>query len=170
MPEGRVVLVGAGPGDPELITLRGLAWLRKAEVVVYDRLVATALLDEAPASALRIFAGKAAGRHCASQSAINAILVHHAAAGRLVVRLKGGDPFIFGRGGEEVLACRGAGIRVEVVPGVSSALAAPAAAGIPLTHRGVAASFLVATGHEEAAAPGSRRGRARGLAGGGPRG
>lgn len=155
MPEGRVVLVGAGPGDPELITVRGLAWLRKAEVVVYDRLVSSALLDEAPASALRIFAGKAAGRHCASQPAINAILVHHAAAGRLVVRLKGGDPFVFGRGGEEVLACRGAGILVEVVPGVSSALAAPAAAGIPLTHRGVAASFVVATGHEEATSPGA---------------
>ena len=152
MPEGRVVLVGAGPGDPELITLRGIAWLRKAEVLVYDLLVAPALLDEAP-SALRIFAGKAAGRHCASQSAINAVLVHHASAGRLVVRLKGGDPFVFGRGGEEVLACRRAGIPVEVVPGVSSALAAPAAAGIPLTHRGLAASFVVATGHEDPAKP-----------------
>jgi uroporphyrin-III C-methyltransferase len=148
-----VVLVGAGPGDPELITLRGLAWLRKAEVVVYDLLVAFALLEEAPPSALRIFAGKAAGRHCASQSSINAILIHHAAAGRLVVRLKGGDPFVFGRGGEEVLACRRAGISVEVVPGVSSAMAAPAAAGIPLTHRGVAASFVVVTGHEDPAKP-----------------
>lgn len=153
MPEGRVVLVGAGPGDPELITLRGLAWLRKAEVLVYDLLVAPALLDEAPSSALRIFAGKAAGRHCVSQSAINAILVHHASAGRRVVRLKGGDPFVFGRGGEEVLACRRAGIPVEVVPGVSSAMAAPAAAGIPLTHRGLAASFVVATGHEDSAKP-----------------
>jgi uroporphyrin-III C-methyltransferase len=156
VPEGRVVLVGAGPGDPELITLRGLAWLRRAEVVVHDRLVAPALLEEAPSGALRIFAGKAAGRHCASQSAINAILVHHASAGRVVVRLKGGDPFVFGRGGEEVLACRRAGIPVEVVPGVSSALAAPAAAGIPLTHRGVAASFVVATGHEESAKPADR--------------
>jgi uroporphyrin-III C-methyltransferase len=153
VPEGRVVLVGAGPGDPELITLRGLARLRKAEVVVYDLLVAPALLEEAPPGALRIFAGKAAGRHCASQSAINAILVHHASAGRLVVRLKGGDPFVFGRGGEEVLACRRAGIPVEVVPGVSSVMAAPAAVGIPLTHRGVAASFVVATGHEESAKP-----------------
>jgi uroporphyrin-III C-methyltransferase len=153
VPDGRVVLVGAGPGDPELITLRGLSWLRKAEVVVYDRLVASALLEEAAPSALRIFAGKAAGHHCASQSAINSILVHHASAGRLVVRLKGGDPFVFGRGGEEMLACRRAGIPVEVVPGVSSALAAPAAAGIPLTHRGVAASFVVATGHEDSAKP-----------------
>jgi uroporphyrin-III C-methyltransferase len=151
VPEGRVVLVGAGPGDPDLITRRGLAWLRRAEVLVYDLLVAPELLDEAPSEALRIFAGKAAGRHCASQSAINAILVHHAAAGRLVIRLKGGDPFVFGRGGEEVAACRRAGIPVEVVPGVSSALAAPAAAGIPLTHRGLAASFVVATGHEDAA-------------------
>ena len=160
MPEGRVVLVGAGPGDPDLITRRGLAWLRRAEVCVYDQLVAPELLDEAPPEALRIFAGKAARRHCASQSTINAILVHHAAAGRLVIRLKGGDPFVFGRGGEEVVACRRAGIPVEVVPGVSSALAAPAAAGIPLTHRGLAASFVVATGHEEAGKdPDARGGR-----------
>jgi uroporphyrin-III C-methyltransferase len=111
-----------------------------------------ALLDEAPASALRIFAGKAAGRHCASSR--RSTPSSSITPPRGVVRLKGGDPFIFGRGGEEVLACRGAGIPVEVVPGVSAALAAPAAAGIPLTHRGVAASFVVATGHEEVAAPG----------------
>ena len=160
MPEGRVVLVGAGPGDPDLITRRGLLWIRRAEVVVHDRLVAPELLEEAPAGSIRIFAGKSAGRHCVSQSAINAILVHHAAAGRLVVRLKGGDPFVFGRGAEEVAACRRAGISVEVVPGVSSALAAPAAAGIPLTHRGLAASFVVATGHEDASKdPSARRGR-----------
>ena len=160
MPEGRVVLVGAGPGDPDLITRRGLDRLRRADVVVYDLLVPPELLDEAPRGALRIFAGKAAGRHCASQSAINAIVIHHASMGRFVVRLKGGDPFVFGRGGEEVDACRRAGVAVEVVPGVSSALAAPAAAGIPLTHRGLAASFVVATGHEDATKdPAARGGR-----------
>src|SRR5262245_23628580 len=96
VPDGRVVLVGAGPGNPELITLLGLRWLRRADVVIHDRLVSEKLLDEAPADALRIFAGKARGRHCLEQSAINTLLVHHAAAGRLVVRLKGGDPFVFG--------------------------------------------------------------------------
>jgi uroporphyrinogen III methyltransferase/synthase len=151
--DGRVVLVGAGPGDPELITIRGLKWLRRAEVVVYDQLAASELLAEAPADALRIFAGKSAGRHCLEQSAINAILIHHARAGRLVVRLKGGDPFVFGRGGEEILACARAGVAVDVVPGVSAAIAVPAAAGIPVTHRGVASSFAVVTGHEDPAKP-----------------
>jgi len=150
---GRVVLVGAGPGDPELITLKGLRWLRRAEVVVYDQLVGPDLLDEAPAAAVRIFAGKSAGRHCLEQPAINAILIHHAEAGRLVVRLKGGDPFVFGRGGDELLACVRAGVTVEVVPGVSSALAVPAAAGIPITYRGVASSLAVVTGHEDPAKP-----------------
>jgi uroporphyrin-III C-methyltransferase len=148
-----VVLVGAGPGDPELITVRGLGWLRRAEVVVFDQLVAPALLDEAPAAALRIFAGKRAGHHCLPQSAITALLLHHAEAGRLVVRLKGGDPFVFGRGGEEVLACRAAGIPILVVPGVSAAVAAPAAAGIPVTHRGLSSTFAVVTGHEDPAKP-----------------
>ena len=155
MSSGRVVLVGAGPGDPDLITVKGLRWLRRAEVVVYDQLVGPALLEEAPAAALRIFAGKSVGRHSLEQSAINSILIHHAAAGRLVVRLKGGDPFVFGRGGEEVLACARAGVAVEVVPGISSALAVPAAAGIPLTHRGLASSFAVVTGHEDPSKPGS---------------
>ena len=149
MSSGRVVLVGAGPGDPDLITVKGLRWLRRADVVVYDQLVGPALLEEAPAEALRIFAGKSAGRHYLEQSAINAVLIHHAEAGRLVIRLKGGDPFVFGRGGEEVLACARAGVTVEVVPGVSSALAVPAAAGIPVTHRGLASSFAVVTGHED---------------------
>jgi uroporphyrin-III C-methyltransferase len=154
--EGRVVLVGAGPGDPELITLRGLRWLRRADVVVYDRLAAPELLDEAPGDALRIFAGKSGGRHYLKQPAINAILIHHAQAGSLVVRLKGGDPYVFGRGGEEVLACVRAGVAVEVVPGVSAAIAVPAAAGIPVTHRGLASSFAVVTGHEDPAKPGSK--------------
>jgi uroporphyrin-III C-methyltransferase/precorrin-2 dehydrogenase/sirohydrochlorin ferrochelatase len=152
--EGRVVLVGAGPGDAGLITVRGLGWLRRADVVVHDRLVSRELLAEVAAGALVIFAGKAAGAHCMPQSAINALLIHHARAGRLVVRLKGGDPFVFGRGGEEMLACRRAGVPVEVVPGVSSALAAPAAAAIPLSHRGLASSFAVVTGHEDASRPG----------------
>ncbi len=151
MSSGRVVLVGAGPGDPELITLRGLKWLRRADVVVYDQLASAELLDEAQEGALRIFAGKSAGWHCLEQSAINAILIHHARSGRLVVRLKGGDPFVFGRGGEEILACARAGVAVEVVPGVSAAIAVPAAAGIPVTHRGLASSFAVVTGHEDPA-------------------
>jgi len=146
---GRVSLVGAGPGDPGLITVRALERLREAEVVIYDRLVNPELLDEAPAEALRIFAGKRVGSHCLPQAAINALLVHHASAGRFVVRLKGGDPFVFGRGGEEALALAKAGIPFEVVPGVSSAIAVPAYAGIPVTHRGVASSFAVLTGHED---------------------
>ncbi len=146
---GSVALVGAGPGDPGLITVRGLELLRRADVVVYDRLVHPRLLDEAP-RARRIFAGKAAGRHALAQERINALLVTHARRGRRVVRLKGGDPFVFGRGGEEALALARAGVPFEVVPGVTSAVAAPAAAGIPLTHRGLAASFTVVTGHEEA--------------------
>jgi uroporphyrinogen III methyltransferase/synthase len=141
--------VGAGPGDPGLLTVRALERLREAEVVVYDRLVNPAILDEAPFEALRIFAGKRVGSHCLAQAEINAILIHHAGVGRLVVRLKGGDPFVFGRGGEEALALSEAGIRFEVVPGISSAIAVPAYAGIPVTHRGVAASFAVLTGHED---------------------
>jgi uroporphyrinogen III methyltransferase/synthase len=147
--QGRVCLVGAGPGDPGLLTVRALERLREAEVVVYDRLVNPAILDEAPPEALRIFAGKRVGSHCLPQAGINAILIHHAGEGRLVVRLKGGDPFVFGRGGEEALALSRAGIPFEVVPGVSSAIAVPAYAGIPVTHRGVAASFAVLTGHED---------------------
>ena len=148
---GRVALVGAGPGDPGLMTVRGLGLLRAAEALVYDRLVAPALLDEAPPAAERVYVGKRAGAHEVSQPEINAILVALARRGLQVVRLKGGDPFVFGRGGEEAAALAAAGIPCEVVPGVSSALAAPAAAGIPVTHRGVAASFAVITGHEDPA-------------------
>jgi uroporphyrin-III C-methyltransferase len=144
---GSVALVGAGPGDPRLITVHGLALLRAADVVVYDRLVDRRLLDEAP-GARHIFAGKAHGEHTLEQEAINALLVMHARCGRRVVRLKGGDPFVFGRGGEEAEALARAGVSFEVVPGVSAAVAVPARAGIPLTHRGVAASFAVVTGHE----------------------
>jgi uroporphyrin-III C-methyltransferase len=148
MPAGTVALVGAGPGAPDLITVRGLARLRSADVVVYDRLVDGRLLDEVPAQALRIFVGKASGAHVLPQEQINAILIAHATDGRRVVRLKGGDPFVFGRGGEEAQALADAGIPCEVVPGVSSAVAVPASAGIPLTHRGVASSFAVVTGHD----------------------
>ncbi len=143
---GSVYLIGAGPGDPGLLTVRGLEVLRRAEVVVYDRLVNPALLDEA----LRIFAGKLSGCHSLPQEQINALLIVHARRGRLVVRLKGGDPFVFGRGGEEAEALAAAGIPFEVVPGVSSAVAVPAYAGIPLTHRGLSSSFAVLTGHEDA--------------------
>jgi uroporphyrin-III C-methyltransferase len=147
---GSVALVGAGPGDPELMTVRGLSRLRHADVVVYDRLVDSRLLDEAPPAALRIYVGKARGDHTLPQAEINALLVTHARDGRFVVRLKGGDPFVLGRGGEEAEALAAAGVPFEVVPGVTSAIAVPAAAGIPVTHRGVASSFAVVTGQEEA--------------------
>jgi uroporphyrin-III C-methyltransferase len=142
---GRVLLVGAGPGDPELITVKGAKALAEADVVVYDRLASPALLELAPIGAARVYVGKEPGRQAMRQHEIDAIIVREALAGRRVVRLKGGDPFVFGRGGEELLACTEAGVPVEVVPGVTSAVAAPAAAGISLTHRGVARSFAVVT-------------------------
>ena len=145
---GKVWLVGAGPGDPGLITVRGKAALEQAEVVVYDRLAAPELLAHAPASAERIDAGKAPGRQALSQEETNTLLVEQAQAGKRVVRLKGGDPYVFGRGGEEALALVAAGVPFEVVSGVTSAVAVPAAAGIPVTQRGVARSFAVITGHE----------------------
>src|SRR5262249_13191182 len=128
-----VSIVGAGPGDPGLMTVRGLERLRAADVVIYDRLVDPALLDRAPAHALRIFARKRRGHHSLSQDEINALLVAHARRGAAVVRLKGGDPFVFGRGGEEAAALAEARIAFEIVPGVSSAVAVPAYAGIPVT-------------------------------------
>lgn len=145
--KGIVYLVGAGPGDPDLMTVRGMSCLRRADVVVYDRLVSPELLAEAPDGAELIYAGKAPGSHTCGQDEINDLLVRHARRGRVVVRLKGGDPFLFGRGAEEVLACAEAGVRCEVVPGVTSATSVPALAGIPVTHRGVAASYAVVTGH-----------------------
>ena len=148
---GRVYLDGAGPGDPGLMTVRGLEVLRTADVIVYDRLVNPVLLDEAPPAALRLFVGKRTGGHCLPQDEINARLIEQARLGRSVVRLKGGDPFVFGRGGEEALAMAEAGIPFEVVPGVSAAVAVPAYAGIPVTHRGLASSFAVVTGHEDPA-------------------
>src|SRR5215208_3647669 len=149
---GRVYLVGAGPGDPRLITLRGMECLERADVVVYDRLASPELLDRVP-TAKRIFVGKGPGHHTMTQDEINAVLVEQARAGRLVVRLKGGDPFVFGRGGEEGIALDAAGVPFEVVPGVTSAIAGPSFAGIPVTHRGVASSFAVVTGHEDPTKP-----------------
>lgn len=145
---GRVVLVGAGPGDPDLITVRGARELAGADVVVFDRLAPAALLDLAPAGVDRVYVGKEPGRHAMRQADICDLLVREASAGRTVVRLKGGDPFVFGRGGEEAAACAAAGVPFEVVPGVTSAIAAPAAAGIPLTHRDAARSFAVVTGSQ----------------------
>lgn len=141
-----VALVGAGPGHPGLFTLRGAELLGRADVVIFDRLVARPLLELAPEHALLIEADKLPGSP-GRQEAINAELIEQARAGRRVVRLKGGDPFVFGRGGEEAEALHQAGIDYEVVPGVSSAFAAPAAAGIPVTHRGLATSVTVVTGH-----------------------
>lgn len=150
MGAGKVYLVGAGPGDPGLMTVRGLQLLRRAQVIAYDQLVNPELLEEARVGAKRIFVGKQAGKHCVAQHEINQTLIHHALRGREVVRLKGGDPFVFGRGGEEAEALANAGIEFEIVPGVSSVVAVPAYAGIPLTHRRYASSFAVVTGHESA--------------------
>lgn len=150
---GSVSIVGAGPGDPELITVRGLARIRAAEVLVYDRLVDPGLLAEAPASAELIFAGKARGYAALDQRQIEAVLIDRASAGKRVVRLKGGDPYVFGRGGEEVAALVAAGIPVEIVPGISSAISVPASAGIPVTHRELSSSLTIVTGHEDPAKP-----------------
>lgn len=143
---GTVYLVGAGPGDPGLITVRGLMLLRQADVIVHDRLVARELIDEVRPDAEVIDAGKTPGAHRYAQGWINALIVDRAQAGFDVVRLKGGDPFVFGRGFEELEACRSGGVECVVVPGVSSAIAAPAAAGIPVTQRGEVRSFAVVTG------------------------
>src|SRR5262249_19363330 len=145
---GKVYLVGAGPGDPELLTLKGKNCLEQAEVILYDRLASVELLEYAAPSAELIYVGKQAGKHCANQREIEELLVRKAREGKLVVRLKGGDPFVFGRGGEEEAALKRAGIPYEVVPGVSSAIAAPAYAGIPVTHRSFASSVAIVTGHE----------------------
>ena len=150
MKAGKVSLVGAGPGDPGLLTVRGRELLRIADVVVHDRLIDPRLLDEAPPEALLIAVGKRPGAHPMAQQRINETLVRHARRGLDVVRLKGGDPFVFGRGGEEAEALARAGVPFEVVPGVSSALAAPAYAGIPVTHRDLASSFAVVTASEAA--------------------
>ena len=147
---GCVWLIGAGCGSADLITVRGLRLLRQCDVVVYDDLIDNALLAEAPRQARRIYMGKRCGKHSAPQEGISRVLVEEARAGHRVARLKGGDPFVFGRGGEEAQALRDAGISYEEVPGISSAIAIPAAAGIPVTHRGVSRSFHIITGHTAA--------------------
>lgn len=148
---GKVYLIGAGPGDTGLITMKGIEALKEADVVVYDHLASSSLLNETKDEAEWIDAGKFAGNHRMKQSEIEQLLIEKAMAGHVVARLKGGDPFIFGRGGEEALALTAAGIEYEVIPGVSSAYSAPAYAGIPITHRGKASSFHVITGHEDPA-------------------
>lgn len=155
-PVGSVSLVGAGPGDPALITVRGLALIRSADVIVRDRLAPPELLEFARRGAKYVYAGKGAGGHTMTQAQINRLLVRLARQGKSVVRLKGGDPFVFGRGGEEAEALAAAGIPFEVVPGVTSAIAGPAAAGIPVTHRDWAASVAIATAHEAPGKAGSR--------------
>ena len=146
---GKVYLVGAGPGDPDLVTLRAKRLIEEAEVLLFDRLLSSEILGWAPGDAETIDVGKLPGRHKLSQEEINALLVEKGREGRRVVRLKGGDPFVFGRGGEEGLALAAAGIPFEVVPGITSAISVPAGAGIPVTHRGVTTAFTVVTGHEE---------------------
>jgi len=150
-----VYLVGAGPGDPELITLRAHRVLGEADAVVYDHLVDAALLELTPPGCERIFAGKTGGQACRPQSEIDDTLVRLALEGKTVVRLKGGDPFIFGRGGEEASVLAAAGIPFEIVPGVTAALAAAAYAGIPLTHREHSSAVVFLTGHEDPAKPGA---------------
>jgi len=147
-PAGLVSLVGAGPGDPDLLTLRAVQRLQAADVVVHDRLVGPRVLEYAAPAAERIDVGKRPGGQGPSQTEINQLLVELGRQGRRVVRLKGGDPFVFGRGGEEAIALANAGVEFEIVPGISSALAAPAAAGIPVTHRGLSASLTVINGHD----------------------
>src|SRR5205814_426423 len=147
---GLVSLVGAGPGDPELLTVRAVARLQAADLVLYDALVDPATLRHA-AHARWAYVGKRAGRHSISQETIERIMIRRALRGERVVRLKSGDPFVFGRGGEEALALAAAGVPCEIVPGVSSAVAAPALSGIPVTHRGLASAFLVVSGHAEPA-------------------
>ena len=149
MKEGLVYLIGAGPGDPSLITVAGLERLREADVVVYDRLVSSRLLEEARTDAEFIFVGKGDGKAGITQGSINELLVDRGRRGQLVARLKGGDPFVFGRGGEEAEVLQANGVPFEVVPGISAAVAVPAYAGIPVTHRGLSSSIAIITGHED---------------------
>ena len=152
-PVGTVYLVGAGPGDPDLITVRGRRLVESAEVIVHDRLGTAELVALAPPACLLVDAGKVPGRHGMSQDEISATLIALARSGRDVIRLKGGDPFVFGRGGEEAAALADAGVPWVVVPGVSSAVAVPGSVGIPVTHRGLARTFTVASGHDDPTSP-----------------
>ena len=145
---GKVYIVGAGPGDPELITVKGLRLVREADVIFYDRLIPQEVLCEAKPGAKLVFVGKAPGKHAYSQDEINKMLVEEACKGKTVVRLKGGDPYVFGRGEEECMYVLERGVPCEVVPGVTSAIAGLAYAGIPVTNRGLSSSFAVVTGRE----------------------
>lgn len=147
MAPGKVYLVGAGPGDPQLLTIKAVKVLKEADVVIYDRLVGEEILYLAPENAEKIYVGKRTGKHEVPQEEITELIIEKALGGGKIVRLKGGDPFIFGRGGEEVEALVEKGIEFEVVPGISSSVAAPMYAGIPLTHRDYAASVAIITGH-----------------------
>lgn len=149
MEKGKVYLVGAGPGDPDLLSIKALKILKKADVVVYDRLVTRPILKLIPKKVKKIYVGKRPRRHITSQDKICEILVGEAQEGKVVVRLKGGDPFLFARGGEEAQELRRAGVQFEVVPGITSALAVPAYAGIPVSHRDYASSVVIVTGHED---------------------
>lgn len=144
---GRVYLVGAGPGDPDLITVKGLRCIKEADVILYDRLVNKELLSHAKPNAELIYCGKLPNYHSLQQETINHFLVKHAKKGKIVTRLKGGDPFVFGRGGEEAEALAKSGIKFEVVPGITAGIAAPAYAGIPVTHRDYSSTFAIVTGH-----------------------
>ncbi|HMD60461.1 MAG TPA: uroporphyrinogen-III C-methyltransferase [Opitutaceae bacterium] len=155
MSPGTVYIVGAGPGDPELLTLKARRVLAEADVVVYDQLVSPEVLDIAPPGCERLFAGKKAGQCSRTQLEIDEALVRLALGGKTVVRLKGGDPFVFGRGGEEAAALASAGVPFEIVPGVTSALAAAAYAGVPLTHRSHSSAIVLLTGHEDPSKPGA---------------
>ena len=155
VPSGQVSIVGAGPGDPELLTIKALKRIRKADVIAYDRLVNAVILNEASESAEKIYVGKHApktdgvAKRSWTQEEINSLLIEKAKKGLDVVRLKGGDPFIFGRGSEEAIALRQENIEYEIIPGISSSVAAPAYAGIPVTHRHISTSFAVIAGHED---------------------
>lgn len=147
--QGHVYIVGAGPGDPDLITVKGLKLLKRADVVIYDRLVPASLLRHIPRSAKKIYVGKSAGWHTIDQKEIHKITIEQAHASKVIVRLKGGDPFLFGRGGEEAQKLKRAGIEFTIVPGVTSAISVPAYAGIPVTHRKYSSSVAIATGHQD---------------------
>ncbi|GIP18505.1 uroporphyrin-III C-methyltransferase [Paenibacillus montaniterrae] len=144
---GSVAIIGAGPGDPELLTVKAVRFIEAADVIMYDRLVSKEILQYAKAEAELIYCGKAPGQHAMTQADIHKALIHYAYQGKRVVRLKGGDPFIFGRGGEEALELAAAGIEFEIIPGITSAIGAAASASIPMTHRGTAASFACVTGN-----------------------
>ena len=148
--QGRVYLIGAGPGDPDLLTIRALRMLQEADVVVYDRLVSDEILSLIPEDAKRVFAGKASSHHALPQEQINELLVRYALEGGIVARLKGGDPLIFGRGSEEAAHCAEFGIKVDYAPGITAAQGVAMSTGVPLTHRGLATGVRYVTGHRQA--------------------